>query len=94
MPSYRSEGLLWCPSCYCKQEFIATAEAVPNDMYPPIECTECGYVFDKVTNEKEGVEPAVSIAVRDKARAEKREQIVRMVTDNGYRLENLKNHGN
>ena len=91
MALYRSEGILHCPTCFAMQEFVPVEWAASSDLYPPCECSVCGFVFDESVDEKTGERrPTLSREVRDAARQKLRDRQKYSLVRLGYRLENFK----
>lgn len=71
------------------REFVPVDED-SNEMYPPCECSICGYVFSSSKDEKTGLtRPTVSLEARNRARERMRQETLAHLTASGVRLENL-----
>lgn len=91
LQQFRTEGLIFCPRCFCKREFAPAYRAAPNDPYPPIECVVCDYEFHKtpIEDPETGVVKLVdtlSRELRDQARDASMEDMSMMVAHSGYNL--------
>ena len=86
----RSEGLLWCPGCFCHQEFETAEDASQMEPYPAISCHACGYTFSKSKDEITGKSrPTVSEHVREMARSRLRAEFRHHLIASGVRVELL-----
>jgi hypothetical protein len=88
----RSEGQFWCPSCFCRRDFILAGYAQETEALPDLECYVCGYTYTTVTEERGRTLPPIhhhpiTKEMRDAAKREMRVQFMQELETNGHPLE-------